>query len=303
MKIVVLAFDGLSSIDVIDDERFSLDQFRQEHTQRIDLGDRPFYFTSELFTDLATGYDHNVHGVRGLKKINKDGETSRRATDLELYLQENFHPIWLKTRDARNTFYGLTDRKRVKYDREDINVPTMFDKYPNAFQNQMPVYDWRLCEPFTGNNGRNNMVDRAEKAIEKEFNYSKRVFFDEAEERRGVDQAIESEFDDWLYFQHFHYIDWLQHIYRDDFDEMIDVLSSKWWNAAEFVEEVKEYLDEKLDDYTLVLMSDHGIPEKQLGHRPNAFVSCNKDFIPNNPTLQELHKTFKNELYHVLKDR
>lgn len=299
VKVVVLAFDGLSSKDVLDEERFMLSEFRQEENRYIDLGERPFYLTSELFTDLITGKRYKEHGVRDLVKYSG----SQKVTCFESWLKANYYPVWQHSRKYREGLYKMRDITKTKWEREDIDSSTIFD-HENSFQEQTPVWDWRLADPLQINAGKEyRFLDRSERAIKKEWNYSKRVFWGEAEEedRYGIKKAIESDHENWLYFQHFHYIDWMQHLYREapegfDWEDWFSHhMNEHWWNANEFVSEVKDFLDNTLDDYLLILMSDHGIPEQQIGHRPNAFVSANKPILPENPSLELLHKVIKKE--------
>jgi hypothetical protein len=300
MNIILLAFDGLSSRDVIDEDRYLLKQCRQFYnTEEIDLGERDIYFTSELFTDLITGERREQHGVKGLKKFTK-GKYGLTPQNFELWLQQNIQPFFLNgvslgpfnlfDRSFRTAMYqGFLDSHYRKWEREDIETETIFDKYPyQAHQNQVPVYDWRLADVFHHLKDENKSVQKCHRHILEEWEKSKTKFWRSVEEVEwGSDKPQ-------FYIHHFHYIDWLQHLYRNgEFDEGIDKLNDHWWSVNEFIKEVKDFADE---DTEVIVMSDHGIPARYIGHKPNAFISHNIDQIPENPSLNQIHDSIENIL-------
>lgn len=294
MNIVLLAFDGLSYRDLVEEERFNLSEVRDfETVDKIQLTQTDFYYTSELFTDLITGVSRYSHGITGLKKFTPGafGLTPQR---FELWLQRNLQPFFYNgisflginflDRGFRNAMYeGFLGSNYRKWEREDIQVDTVFEEFPGqAHQGQVPVWDWRYASVFHHMKNEHRTVSRAHNHIEEEWEKSKNKFWDGVEE---VDWDDDPQF----YMHHFHYVDWLQHLYRaDDFDKGIDRMSTAWWNVSEFVDEVRSYVDE-LEDTELVVMSDHGIPQTYIGHRPEAFIAHNTSIFPEKPTLQEMY--------------
>lgn len=275
---ILLAFDGLSKQDV--DNQYVLNEFQLDNYDEINLGKRPFYFTSELFTDLITGYNHKQHGVRGLNKIT-EGRFGINPTGFERWLQRNFFPLFYSYKGFRNGLYKtFLGGERIKWERSDIRAQTVFDEYDNAYQCQVPVYDWRKADVFHHLVKEDRPVSKSVEHIEDEFHRSKRKFWE------NFDSIDWGKHENVFYMHHFHYIDWLQHLYREDSD-FESVMQKPWNEAAAFVREVKQKLPE---DYELVLMSDHGLPERGIGHRPNAFLSYNQsDLFSVNPTLQEMN--------------
>lgn len=318
MNIILLAFDGLDYRDVVEEERFCLNEFRDfEHTRKIDLEQRPFYFTSELFTDLITSTAKEEHGIEGLKKYT-EGRFGLSPHGFEKWLQRNLTPLFVQgikfggfevkgrevpeirffTRNFRHGMYqALLDSHYVKYERCDIETPTIFDEFENAHQQQTPVYDWRKADVFhhlKGDGDEAELVERCREHIEDEFEKSKRKFWSS---ENGVNSIDWSSDEPQFYFHHFHYIDWLQHLYRNgDFDQGIEQLSSPWFKVNEFLADVKEYVD-GLEDTEVVVMSDHGIPAEILGHYPQAFISYDKEIFPKNViTLKNIGNSIRGVL-------
>lgn len=287
-NLILLAFDGLSKNDV--DDQWVLDQFQKEYYSSIDLGKRPFYFTSELFTDLYTGFRHSEHGIRALKKMT-EGRFGINPTNFELWLQENLNPLFFYTKNLREGFYkAVLDSHRVKWERQDIQMPTIFMEFDNIHQGQMPVWDWRKAAPFHHMEKEYNTTQKCDEHIEDEWQKSRNKFWS------NVEQVPWNSEDNQVYVHHFHYIDWLEHLYRekpehDDRewqDYWEDIMRDPWYSAAEFAEKVEEWASER--DIEVVFMSDHGVPEKGIGHRPNPFISTdNTELFDESPTLQEIN--------------
>lgn len=287
-NVLLLAFDGLSKNDV--DKRYSLKPLRNlESYTEIDLGDRKTYFTSELFTDLMTGYTREQHGIRGLEKMT-DGYKGINPTGLEQWLQHNLQQLFYHTRNFRLGMYqSFLNSNMVKWERQDIQASTIFDRFENASQGQVPVYDWRKADVFHHFKKDYFQVEKSDQHIRKEWEYSKDLFWSNFEEQDwGSDERV-------FYMHHFHFIDWLQHLYReqpegsdDDWDTYFQkTMGNSWMEVTEFVESVlKRCMDE---DIEVILMSDHGLPERFIGHRPNAFLSTTIQDFADNPSLQELN--------------
>lgn len=301
MNLVVLAFDGLARTD-IERTGMALEEFKDddyfEHTGSIDLGDRPFYFTSELFTDLITGETKKEHGVEGLRKFT-DGKLGFNPTKLENWLHRNMKEFFfdgipilgfagprILKRGVRNSIYQALGCEHIKWERTDILKPTLFDKYPEqVFQGQMPVYDWRLDQPLKHIKEEDRGFDRCVKHVEQAFVTSKSKF---RQKFASIDWSSENTK---VYIHHFHYVDWLQHLYdTKDRDNRTERMSSAWWDVNEFLQEVKEMLQEHEQEFELMVMSDHGWPDKYLGHEPDAYIASTNQFYPDNPTLQDLNE-------------
>lgn len=285
---LLLAFDGLSKKDV--DKRYSLKPLRNLDTYtEIDLGDRDAYFTSELFTDLITGYTSNQHGIKGLEKMTA-GYRGINPTGFEQWLQYNLQPLFFHTRNFRLGMYkGFLDSNQVKWEKQDIQSQNVFDQYENADQGQVPVYDWRKADVFHHFEKEYDQIKKSDQHIRKEWRYSKDLFWDNFEKQDwSGDERV-------FYMHHFHFIDWLQHLYReqpDSSDEDWDtyfqkVMGDSWFEVTEFVEEVMERCEE--EGIEVMVMSDHGLPERYIGHRPNAFLSTTIPGFVDNPSLQELN--------------
>lgn len=285
MNIVLLAFDGLSKKDV--DDSFLLNPFQQfDYYDEIDLGDRNVYYTSELFTDLITGETREEHGVKGLNKVTEGG-FGLNPTGFETWLQENLNPLFFQTKQYRDGLYKMfLGSDRVKWERGDIEMDTIFERYDAAYQGQIPTWDWRKADVFHHLKGESRAVEKSRQHIVDEWHRSRRKFNENIE---SLD--LEGE-DNIVYMHHFHYIDWLQHLYRQDLDRV----NEHFGNAAEFFDNVVQRFEDD-DDTVVIGMSDHGLPERGIGHRPNAFVTCSDpDLLPSNPSLQELNEVLESVL-------
>lgn len=295
-NILLLAFDGLSKRHVNNKQIF-LDQFNDDYFEKhmqIDLGQRPIYFTSELFTDLATGVSKEEHGVEALKKFTQ-GKYGLTPHKMEMWLWNNMQEFFIDgisffgknflDKEFRTGIYNaFLDSRFVKYERSDIQVETIFETYDNAIARQYPVYDWRRADVFHHLKGENRQTEKSIDHIKKEWKRSKDLFWNTVEEVNWSSTGSK------LYAHHFHYIDWMQHIYvSDQTDEGVENMTDDWFSANNFLEKVKQHLDEIDQDVELVVMSDHGLPRRYLGHEPDAFVSSTIDIFPENPTLQEMN--------------
>ena len=277
-KVLVVAFDGLDK-ELI--EEFDLQNIRQGEFGSIDnqTGMKNIY-TSELFASFITGETHQEHGVEGLNKWkNSRGEILDTLVPKELLeTKRGLHRF-------RETLKSALDAEETKYDEEDLEVDTLFEKIDNSRSIFVPGYNpstfWTIEADLRPLGFGKSPAETMEHYDTREFRHRKEKLFSELE-----NDFIPAR--DFL-MMHFHRSDTFHHLYGDpqgNYDE--EKLREMYSDMDELAVQIKEKALEKGYDY-IIFMSDHGLPAK-IGHNENAFYSSNKELFPNKtPKITDFH--------------
>lgn len=277
-KILVVAFDGLDK-ELI--EEFELENIQQEEFGSIDnqTGMENIY-TSELFASFITGKTPEEHGIVGLNKWkNSRGEILDTLVPKKLLeTKRGMHRV-------RETLKSALDAEETKYDKEDLQVDTLFEKIDGSRPIFIPGYNpstfWTIEADLRPLGFGKTPAETMGHYDTREFSHRKEKLFSE------LDNEIIPARD--FLMMHFHRSDTFHHLYGDkDANYEKDKLREMYNEMDELAGEIKEKARDKGYDY-VIFMSDHGLPAK-IGHNENAFYSSNKELFSNSvPKITDFH--------------
>lgn len=284
-KTLVVAFDGLD-YELI--KEFELENIRQQEFGRIDnttgITKR---MTSELFASFITGETSDKHGINSLTTWTnpKIAKFENKVEDLGLF--RKFSGL----RQAVFESLEFLEAKKIKYRRDHLEIPTLFEEIDDSRAMFVPSYNpspyWVLgagLEPL-------KYGYSAEKTAEiwdtREFSYRKEMLF------RELDSDIIPARD--FLMCHFHRPDIHHHLYGDqeaNFDK------TKLRRLYEEIDDLARELKQKAlnKGYERVtFMSDHGLPTGKQ-HNTNAFYSSNMPIFPETrPYITDFYYEFVND--------
>lgn len=267
-RTLIVAFDGLD-YELI--RRYDCQNIIQSHFGRVDnttgISSR---ITPELFASFITGKNYRDHGVFGFYKWGN-----------KLYLLvERLAHLFIKgdslltrrlVRWTNRTFEPLGGNTRY-YNRNDLDVPTIFDQIPNSRALFVPSYCSESVVFFQKAFMEGGEVAEARAMLDEAFNERRKVFFDEVE--KGYD----------LLMYYIFKVDGYQHLFYDSVrDEK--VIRSLYLEMDQYAREVKERALEEGFEWIL-FMSDHGVPEG-VQHNKNAFFSSNLKMDVQQPKITD----------------
>lgn len=276
----MVAFDGLD-YELI--KQFDLENIQQEEFGKIDNQKNiSAVMTSELFAGFLTGETHESHNVTGVHYYQKDW----RGRILELLdeygLPENVRGFLT----LKQVLKDVLKVNEIRYSKEDIKLPTLFEEIENSRPMFVPSYNpdlfWETyCEtqPLKYRYGKQIYLSFWKNRV---FEHRKRMFFSELE--NDIIGARS------LLMCHFHYVDQIQDMNKDrcvrgDYEDQLKSVYGKFDQLAGNIKE--KALDRGYD--SVIFMSDHGRP-KESEHNENAFYSCNKElFGEETPHITDFH--------------
>lgn len=275
-SVLVVAFDGLD-YELIQDFNCSTLMEMQEFgsiDNNTGIHERK---TCELFASFITGETHRRHGIKEMKKWNKEW-----INQLEDKIQKR-NKFLDKTNGLRKSIYesvNTLNAYRRRIEKQDLETPTIFEEIDNSKPLFVPSYNpselFRAEAEFTPlQNGRTS---------EENYRFLKRHEFELR--RQDLFQHVNTYYD--FVMAHFHRWDWFHHLY-DQTDQGFDkeVLEEEYLKADQFAQEILEYFEDSFD--TIIFMSDHGLPSGN-GHNRNAFYSCNQElFGEDQPHITDFH--------------
>lgn len=272
-NVLVVAFDGLD-YELI--QEFDLDNIPQEEFGKIDNSTDVYSIkTSELFASFITGKTWEKHGVKGIDKYKNPKKRkifSLLAPDRYVKNVRGFYRL-------QTILEGILDTERVRHRKEDIKVPTLFEKVNDSRAISVPSYNpsWAWMMVLAKPMQMGGTKEDAEEFCEMDHMWRK----------KEVDDLLGYDFPYSFSMIHLHKSDLWQHLYgfpvRDDQE-----LRKMYKEMDEYAAEIKEKALETGYD-TVIFMSDHGLPtEKQ--HNKNAFYSSNKELFPDEkPHITDFH--------------
>lgn len=251
-RMLVVGFDGLDykKIRKYDCENLMLQSFG-----KLDLEGLPLK-TPLLWATMISGEMPEKHGVKEMLKFR--GE---KAQKYDRYLERFFGALGysgIKFRKAIiNKLFGSS---MVPPTKENMKVDSIFEKVADSKPLDIPGYSHY---PYIAGKMNVNALYRKYPPAPRE-----RVVRDvNAEHLYRKTQLFENIGEHQLVMQHFHYPDWMQHIYsKNEKDEEL---------YNEMNELAGEILDKVDDDTLVVFCSDHGLIDG--GHRDQAFYAMNTD--------------------------
>lgn len=274
-KTLVVAFDGLD-YNLIN--KFGLVHVQQEEFGTIDVtSDVVKRVTSELYTSFITGQPPSKHGIVGLNIYNKRAKIVN--TLIPQKLQETI-PYAFDLNLKLNQLIGGHMRKPEK---TDYTTPTIFDEIENSKALYVPGYNpgifWKAglktqVLDYTGGD-----MDEAVKVVKQAHRMRKRNLFD----------RMKNENDE-LLMCHFHYPDYIQHLYGTDFSWNIDKLRQMYNKMDELANKIR--IEARQQGFENILfLSDHGTlrGSGEYEHNPNAFYSSNNELGLGKPSIIDFH--------------
>lgn len=265
-NVLVVAFDGMDK-ELID--KFGLEHVKQKEFGQIDnhTGIKNIK-TGELFASFITGETWETHGVTMVKRWNSP--VMNRVENL-VPKQDPFYSWAAKVKDLLK---GVSHLDREPYTKEDLSIPTLFDKIPDSKAVNVPSYSVNPgIEAFSYVLDRYG-VEFAEREAEKEFAIRQQELLDELQTNKR----------DFL-MAHFHYIDFMNHLYGDPVQD--EEKLAKKYEKADAV--ARTILDAAGDTYdTIIFMSDHGLPTVNE-HNKQAFYSVNAALDLDTPHITDFH--------------
>lgn len=259
--VLIVAFDGLDK-ELI--EKFDLKNIVQDEFGKIDNSTAMSTIkTTELFTSFITGTNYQDHGIMGLSKA----ELTKRQKAVSLFtpsiLVENIPGMYR----LRSSLRALTGLDTMKYSRNDIDSPVIFEEINNSKSLFVPGYSTSIFSDIGAGLlplKYGYSPEETEKYRKgREFEYRKRKTFRE----------VNKYFD--LFMVHFHRPDFFQHMVDDGtFEE--EELEDLYREMDELAARVLNYFEEDFE--YIIFMSDHGLPQGD-SHNENAFYSCNKELF------------------------
>lgn len=236
--------------------------------------------TGELFASFITGKTHEEHGVTGVSKLVPEKRGRFIQKILPKALERNLRGVY-RTKEILKDLLAVKDRDYIK---QDLEIPTLFEKISNSRSMFVPSYNPSAITLLNVNEFQNisgnDFDDQLKMEWEYDFKTRRRKFFSELE-----NDIVGSR--DFL-MVHFHRPDKMQHKYGDLSVGHVDKdrLRKRYKKLDKFAGQIRE----KADDYDyIIFMSDHGLVEK-YGHNKKAFYSCNKELFPEEkPHITDFH--------------
>ncbi len=262
-SVLVLALDGMAH-DLV--QEWDLPNVQQDVVGRIDVETGISSIeTSELFASFITGETHEVHGVRGLSRI--DSPVLDR-------LERGITGTALDRGKARRIalYHALFGVEKRRYDRSDLQAPSLFDRVPDARAMFVPA--WNPSPAWKHRHLMGYPLDELEQELMKEFHWRRHRILD------GLDGEPHR-----LCMAHVHHPDFMDHLHGELGD--MDGLRAAYERTDAFVGAAMD----RADGYdTVICMSDHGRPAGHQ-HEPDAFYSCNRELFDGTPHITDFHDT------------
>lgn len=232
--------------------------------------------TSECFANFITGKDYREHGVTGLTTF----ANPNKGKVIDFLTTR-------KQRTARKILKTILKSREIKYNKEYLKSPSLFEKIPNSKPLFVPSYNpsWMwLTDPANQVLLEGGGVEDAIEVWNLEYKNRKRKFIQQLD--RGKHNFL---------MVQFHKPDTLQHYFAPEgevlegssecmielYEQMGKLAKYIWYK----VEESKRYSD-------VVFMSDHGLPEGNQ-HNKNAFYSSTMElFGSKTPYLKSFFDKF-----------
>ena len=268
MRVTIIGLDGLEATLINPDRYPSICQ--AEHG-RINLDGFNQIQTPQIWTSFITGVMPSEHGIDGFKHRTFLSKIEKKYGD---YAKKFLSFFGLKAvnlaTDAKNTLYGHYDVHPYEpYTKEDIKVPTIFNKISNSRVISLPVYN----EPDVYMDIRRSVAGAVG---------NKELSYDLSETCLELTKGEVDEFTKCLYedidliMVHLFVADVYGHLYGHSEDKLLELYDQ----FEEFIESVKD------ESFTIIL-SDHGT--KGGLHTPYGFYSLSKPLGLDNPHVTEFH--------------
>jgi len=270
MKVLTVLFGGVDHIYV---DRFACDNLKQAQYGAIDV-DSLWHnrdVSTQITSQIITGEDWHETGVTGRKHYTDPRIERFEKEFLRPWTYDSsvplVHGLEVRTRPLREGLYEtvLPEMEKRNYVREDIQVPTLFEKIPDSEAVYVPAYNpepsWALDRNILDPRRLPEFgVDGAVDLAEKNFAWRKQQFRD----------VLSEEPKQFLMTQ-FQILDSCQHLYLVYADEPdIEAVEEIYRRMDAFAGELLELAEEK---YDLVMFCSengaaNGTPGKTHYNRP-----------------------------------
>lgn len=275
MRVVIIGLDGLEAT-LINPDRYP--NICQAEHGRINLDGFNQVQTPQIWTSFITGVMPSEHGIDGFKHRTLLSKIEKKYGN---YVKKFLSFFGLKAvvlaTGVKNNVYGHYDVHPYEpYTKEDIRVPTIFDKVSNSHVISLPVYD----EPDVYKDIRRS-VSRAvgDKELSHDLSQTSLELM-----RKEVDEFTKYLHEDIdLIMLHLFVADVYGHLYGRNEDKILELYDI----FEEFVGSVKN------DSFTIIL-SDHGT--KGGLHTPYGFYSLSKPLGLDNPHITDFHDIIMEEV-------
>lgn len=251
-RMLVIGFDGLDYKKI---KKYNCENLMLEAFGKLDVEGLPLK-TPLLWATIITGERPEKHGITDMLRFK-----GRKAQEYDKYLEKFFNFLGYSGLKVRKTVvYHLTGSSMVPPTKKEMKVDSIFEKVADSKPLDIPGYSHY---PYIAGKMNVGALYRKYPPAPRE-----RVVRDvNAEHLYRKNQLFENIGEHQLVMQHFHYPDWMQHIYsKNEKDEEI----------YEEMDELAGEIMEKVDDKTLVVFcSDHGLNDGT--HRDEAFYAMNTD--------------------------
>ena len=274
MRVVIIGLDGLEA-SLINPDRYP--NICQAEHGRINLDGFNQIQTPQIWTSFITGVMPSEHGIDGFKHKTFLSKIEKKYGD---YVKKFLSLFGLKAvnlvTDVKNTLYGYYDIHPYEpYTKEDIRVPTIFDKIPSSHVISLPVYN----EPDVYMDIRRS-VSRAVGNKELSHDLSETCLDLLKRETGEFIKYLHKDIN--LIMVHLFVADVYGHLYgrnEDKLQELYDLLE-------EFVGSVK-------NSALTIILSDHGT--KGGLHTPYGFYSLSRPLGLDDPHITEFHDVILKE--------
>jgi len=272
MNVLIVAFDGLDYDKITE---LGLENITQSEFGTIDNSTGiNRILTPELFASFITGETHEVHGV---KKFSKQADPTLEKIDT--FFDETLGTLKGKG-IIRKIVSGATGKRELRrpYNKQDIDVGTIFEKVADSRTVQVPSYDRSLFLSFANHF--------------KKFGMDETLRFTRMEQNKREDELFDIlEEDHNLVMAHFHIVDAYQDLYFKFLDKNDEDLDDLYYEIDDLAAEI---LKESTGYDCIIFMSDHGMPESDE-HNTNAFYSCNMELYgETEPHITDFHDEILN---------
>lgn len=279
-NVLVIAFDGLD-YELI--QEFELENIVQREFGTIEYPELVYKIsTSELFASFITGETWKNHGIKHLKRFDKEFANDILKSKQMDWITDNIRGGYR----LRKLLAGALDTDEIAPDKRYLKCESIFEEIDNSRAMFVPGYNpspvFETGMDFLMRKRHDN-----EKCIrefdDRDFEIRKEKLFSE------LDNDIIGARD--FLMCHFGRPDYHQHLYgtpeiEQFFDK--DKLKVLYREIDELAERIKEKALDKGYD-TVIFMSDHGLPAKNE-HNRNAFYSSNTEiFGTETPLITDFH--------------